>query len=73
MEMQGNRHLAVTQQQAWDALNDPEILKACIPGCERMEATGEAQFAVGVAVKIGPVAARFAGKVAPSDIPPPPR
>lgn len=71
MEMQGSRHLAITQQQAWDALNDPEILKACIPGCERMEATGEGQYAVGVAVKIGPVAARFAGKVALSDINPP--
>ena len=68
MEMQGSRHLAVSQQQAWDALNDPVILKACIPGCERMEATGEGQFAVGVAVKIGPVAARFTGKVALSDI-----
>ncbi|MFD0669767.1 CoxG family protein [Ramlibacter sp. MAHUQ-53] len=73
MEMQGSRHLAVSQQQAWDALNDPDVLKACIPGCERMEATGEGQFAVGVAVKIGPVAARFAGKVALSDIDPPTR
>jgi len=34
MEMQGSRPLAITQQQAWDALNDPEVLKACIPGCD---------------------------------------
>jgi carbon monoxide dehydrogenase subunit G len=68
MEMQGSRSLAVTQQQAWDALNNPEVLKACIPGCERLEPSGENQYAVGVAVKIGPVAAKFAGKVLLSDI-----
>lgn len=71
MEMQGNRHLAVTQQQAWDALNDPAVLKVCIPGCDKIEATGENQYAVGVAVKIGPVSAKFAGKIALSDINPP--
>ena len=71
MDMQGQRALAVTQQQAWDALNNPEVLKACIPGCEKVEATGENQFSVGVAVKIGPVSAKFAGKIALSDIHPP--
>lgn len=68
MDMQGNRSLAVTQQQAWDALNDPSVLKACIPGCDKVEATGENQYAVGMAVKIGPVAAKFAGKILLSDI-----
>lgn len=71
MDMQGSRHLAVTQQQAWDALNDPEVLKLCIPGCERIEATGENQYAVTVAVKIGPVAARFNGKIVLADVLPP--
>ena len=71
MEMQGSRTLAVTQQQAWDALNDPEVLKACIPGCDKVEAAGENQYAVGVAVKIGPVSAKFAGKITLSDINPP--
>ena len=71
MEMEGTRALAVTQQQAWDALNDPEVLKVCIPGCDRVEATGENQYAVGVAVKIGPVAARFNGKITLSEIQPP--
>ena len=52
MEMQGNRVLAVTQQQAWDALNDPEVLKACVPGCERMELTGENTYGVGMKVKV---------------------
>lgn len=69
--MQGSRHLAVTQQQAWDALNDPEVLKLCIPGCDRVEAAGEGQYAVGMAVKVGPVAARFAGKIQLLDVLPP--
>jgi carbon monoxide dehydrogenase subunit G len=71
MEMSGSRRLAVSQQQAWDALNDPEVLKACIPGCDRVEATGENQYAIGMAVKIGPVSARFAGKIVLADVLPP--
>lgn len=71
MEMQGSRSLAVTQQQAWDALNDPEVLKVSIPGCDKVERTGDNQYAVGVAVKVGPVAARFAGRIVLSDIAPP--
>src|SRR6478609_8205154 len=71
MDMQGSRRLAVSQQQAWDALNDPEVLKACIPGCDRVEATGENQYAIGMAVKIGPVSARFAGRIVLADVLPP--
>jgi uncharacterized protein len=67
MDMQGQRTLACTQQQAWDALNDPAILKACIPGCEKFEATQEG-YAVTTAVKIGPVSARFNGKVQMTDV-----
>ena len=51
MDMQGSRSLSATQQQAWDALNNPEVLKVCIPGCDKVEATGENQYAIGVAVK----------------------
>lgn len=71
MEMQGKRQLAITQQQAWDALNDPAVLKLCIPGCEKIEATGDNQYSMAVALKIGPLAAKFAGKIALSDINPP--
>ena len=71
MDMQASRQLAVTQQQAWDALNDPEVLKLCIPGCDKVEATGPQNFAVGVAVKIGPVSARFNGKITLADMRPP--
>ncbi|WP_082497570.1 carbon monoxide dehydrogenase subunit G [Pseudorhodoferax sp. Leaf267] len=68
MEMQGSRQLAVTQQQAWDALNDPEVLKICIPGCDKVEPSGDNQYAIGMALKIGPVSAKFAGKISLSDI-----
>ncbi|RUP24354.1 MAG: carbon monoxide dehydrogenase [Curvibacter sp.] len=71
MDMQGSRPLAITQQQAWDALNDPEVLKLCIPGCDKVEPTGENQYAVGMAVKIGPVSAKFSGKITLSEIVPP--
>ena len=71
MDMQASRQLAVTQQQAWDALNDPEVLKVCIPGCDSVEATGPDQFAVGVALKIGPVSAKFAGKISLGEMNPP--
>jgi carbon monoxide dehydrogenase subunit G len=68
MDMQGNRLLAVSQQQAWDSLNDPEMLKMCIPGCEKFELVTENEYAVTVAVKIGPVSAKFNGKVKLADI-----
>lgn len=68
MEMLGNRRLGITQQQAWEALNDPETLKKCIPGCDKFELTGDNQYSVALAVKIGPVSAKFNGKVMLSDI-----
>jgi carbon monoxide dehydrogenase subunit G len=68
MDMQGQRVLHVTQAQAWDALNDPEILKSCIPGCDKFELTEANVYSVGVAIKIGPVSAKFSGKVSLSDI-----
>ena len=71
MEMQASRPLAASQQQAWAALNDPEVLKLCIPGCDKVEATGENQYAVAMALKIGPVSAKFAGKITLSEIVPP--
>ncbi|MEY2994534.1 MAG: hypothetical protein RL357_1469 [Pseudomonadota bacterium] len=68
MEMQGSRDLGVTQQQAWDSLNDPEVLKACIPGCEKVEPNGENAYTVGMALRIGPVAARFTGAITLTNI-----
>jgi carbon monoxide dehydrogenase subunit G len=71
MEMQGSRTLAADRQQAWEALNDPEVLKACIPGCDKVEPAGPDQYAIAMSVKIGPVSAKFAGKIQLLDVQPP--
>jgi carbon monoxide dehydrogenase subunit G len=71
MDMQGQRVLKVTQAQAWQALNDPEVLKSCIAGCDKFELSDNHIYNVGVAIKIGPVSAKFTGKVSLSDIQPP--
>jgi uncharacterized protein len=71
MDMQGSRQLAITQQQAWDALNDPAVLKTCIPGCDKVEPSGPNQYAIGMALKIGLVSAKFTGKITLNDIQPP--
>ena len=70
MDMQGSRTLAVSVAQVWEALNDPAMLQACIPGCEKFELTGPDSYAVTTAIRIGPVAARFNGRVQLSDIVP---
>lgn len=71
MQMHGTRQLAATAAQAWAALNDPEILRQCIPGCEKFERTEDNVYAVAAQIKIGPVSAKFSGRVVLSDINPP--
>lgn len=68
MDMQGARQLAIGQQQAWNALNDPGVLKICIPGCDSIEATGEGAYALVNAIKVGPVAAKFKGAIHLADV-----
>jgi uncharacterized protein len=68
MEMNGQRQLGANQQQAWDALNDPAVLKQCVAGCEKMELTGQGRYAVGMAVKIGPVSAKFTGNIEMTEV-----
>ncbi len=68
MEMQGQRQLAVTQKQAWDALNDPSVLKQCVPGCDKLELLEDGRYSVGMALKIGPVSAKFNGKIEMSNV-----
>src|SRR5205085_7307520 len=63
MELQGERLIPASVDATWAALNDPEVLKACIPGCESVTRTGDNEFESLVAVKIGPVSARFKGRV----------
>ena len=63
MDMTGERRIPAPRQRVWDALNDPEMLRAAIPGCESVTRTAEDAFEAKVALKIGPMAAKFGGKV----------
>jgi carbon monoxide dehydrogenase subunit G len=68
MKMTGGRLLPVTPQQAWDALNDPAMLKDCIPGCESVTMIEPLHYELVMAAKVGPVSARFKGRLAQSDV-----
>jgi carbon monoxide dehydrogenase subunit G len=68
MELQGERLIPATVAQTWEALNNPETLKACIAGCESLERTGDDAFTALVAVKVGPVSAKFKGKLQMTNI-----
>lgn len=70
MELTGDRLIPAPRARTWEALNDPEVLKGCIAGCESLERTGEDGFTALVAVKIGPVSARFKGSLKLSDVQP---
>ncbi len=71
MDMTGQHTIPAPRQTVWEALNDPDVLKQCIPGCEEIERTGDDGFAAKVSVKVGPVKAKFGGQVTLSDIDPP--
>ncbi|MBP6819665.1 carbon monoxide dehydrogenase subunit G [Ferrovibrio sp. MS7] len=71
MEMTGEQLIPAPRAAVWEALNDPAILKQCIPGCDTLEKTSDTSFEAAVTVKLGPVKAKFKGKVALSDIDPP--
>jgi len=73
MELTGERRIPASQAATWAALNDPEVLKACIAGCESLERTGDDAFAAVVAVRVGPVSARFKGNLAMRDVQAPDR
>ena len=71
MEMVGERRIAATPQRVWEALNDPEILRQCIPGCQSLEKEADDRFNAVAEIKIGPIGARFKGAVALSELDPP--
>ncbi len=68
MELQGDRLIPAPLDKTWAALNDPDTLKTCIAGCETLERTGDDAFAAVVAVKVGPVSARFKGNLKMSNV-----
>jgi carbon monoxide dehydrogenase subunit G len=71
MDMTGERLIPAPRARVWEALNNPDVLKAAIPGCESMEKLGDNELKATAAVKIGPIAARFTGKVKLLDLDPP--
>ena len=71
MDMSGEYRIPASRQVVWDALNDPAVLKASIAGCEELEKNDEGGFAAKVRAKVGPVSARFTGKVTIVDPDPP--
>lgn len=71
MDMKGEYRIPADRQRVWEMLNDPEVLRAAIPGCESLEISGEDAFSAKVTTKIGPVKATFTGEVTLSNINPP--
>lgn len=68
MDMSGERLIAAPREAVWQALNDPSVLKSCIPGCESIDKLSDTEMTATVSAKIGPISARFNGKVHLSEI-----
>ena len=71
MQMNETQRVPAPRDKVWAALNDPEVLKRCIPGCQSLEMTSPTDMTANVVLKVGPVKATFAGKVTLSDLDPP--
>jgi len=71
MKFAGENSISAPPQKVWKALNDPEVLRKSIPGCESLEKTGDNEFKATVVTKIGPVKTKFDGEVSLSDLDPP--
>ena len=71
MEMKGSHVIPASQQAVWEALNDAEVLKACIPGCKELEKKSDTEFSATVVAKVGPVKATFKGEVTLKNLNPP--
>ena len=71
MTMSGEVQLAANRETVWEKLNDPVVLKSCVPGCEQLDKVSESEFQAVASIKIGPVKARWKGKVRLSDLDPP--
>jgi carbon monoxide dehydrogenase subunit G len=71
MDMSGERRIPAPRQKVWEGLNDPNVLKASVPGCETLEKVSDTEFRATASIKIGPIAARFSGRIFLTDIDPP--
>jgi carbon monoxide dehydrogenase subunit G len=70
MNMTGEQRIAAPRERVWEALNDPEVLRASIPGCQSLEKAAQDRFTATVEVKVGPIGTRFKGSVALADLNP---
>ena len=68
MELQGERTIPASVDTTWSALNDPEVLKSCIAGCESLERSGPDAMTAVVALKVGPISARFKGNLSMTNV-----
>jgi len=71
MDMTGSQRIEASRETVWAALNNPDVLKQCIPGCQSIERVSDTEMNAKVTLRIGPVKASFAGKVTLSDLDPP--
>jgi len=71
MQMTGEQRIEAPIEVVWAALNDPDVLRACIPGCQSLEVIGENRFRAAATIKVGPISARFGGEVQLSELDPP--
>ena len=69
--MTGEQLIPASQQDTWTALNDPDVLKACVPGCESITLVNPNEYQVLMTARVGPVSAKFRGRLSLSDIKPP--
>ncbi len=68
MQITGQQRISATRQQVWNALNDPDVLRRCIPGCQSLSKESDTRMVATVEIKIGPIGARFNGAVELADI-----
>jgi carbon monoxide dehydrogenase subunit G len=71
MQMNDSQRIAASKEKVWAALNNPQVLKQCIPGCQNLEMSAPNEMTATVVFKVGPVKATFGGKVTLSDLDPP--
>ena len=71
MDMTGQQHIAATKEEVWAALNDADVLRVCIPGCQELTKSSDTEMSAVAVMKVGPVKARFQGAVTLADLDPP--
>ena len=68
MDMKGSRQVPTDIETTWQALNDPEVLRACIPGCESIDRVSDTEYGLAMTARVGPVSAKFRGRLVLADV-----